>query len=44
MIGQSGQPLSRHYADQWSHYYFAQSYPMQFREVKADAVLRLKPR
>jgi penicillin amidase len=44
VIGQSGHPLSRHYADQWSHYYFAQSYPMQFRDVKADAVLRLTPR
>jgi penicillin amidase len=43
VTGQSGHPLSRHYKDQWSHYYSAESYPMQFRNVKPESVLRLAP-
>ena len=39
--GQSGQVLSRHYKDQWEHYYGAQSFPMQFRKVEARDVLTL---
>ena len=41
--GQSGQVLSRHYKDEWEHYYHAQSFPMQFRKVAAKNVLRLVP-
>ena len=42
-IGQSGQILSSHYRDEWEHYYFGQSYPMQFRNVGAKSTLRLTP-
>ena len=41
--GQSGQVLSRHYKDQWEHYYAAQSFPMQYRKVEANDVLTLAP-
>jgi len=41
--GQSGQVLSRHYKDQWEHYYNAQSFPMQFQKVQAKDVLTLAP-
>jgi penicillin amidase len=42
-IGQSGQILSRHYKDEWSHYYNGQSYPMQFNKVDAPDVLEFVP-
>jgi penicillin amidase len=42
-IGQSGQILSSHYRDQWEHYYYGESFPMQFQSVQAKAVLRLTP-
>jgi penicillin amidase len=42
-IGQSGQILSRHYKDEWSHYYYGQSYPMQYRKVEAGDVLEFVP-
>jgi penicillin amidase len=42
-IGESGQPLSRHYRDQWSAYYGATSFPMQFRNVDARQVLTVNP-
>lgn len=42
-IGQSGQILSRHYKDEWSHYYYGQSYPMQYRKVEAGDVLEFMP-
>ena len=41
--GQSGEVLSRHYKDQWEHYYYAQSFPMQFDRVESKAVLTLAP-
>jgi penicillin amidase len=41
--GQSGQVLSRHYKDQWEHYYNAESFPMQFGKVEAKDVLTLAP-
>ncbi len=41
--GQSGQVLSRHYKDQWEHYYSATSFPMQFQKVDAVSVLTLAP-
>lgn len=41
--GQSGQVLSRHYKDQWERYYYAESFPMQFRRIDARNVLVLAP-
>jgi penicillin amidase len=41
--GESGQPLSRHYKDQWSAYYGATSFPMQFNHVEAKSVLTVRP-
>ena len=41
--GQSGEVLSRHYKDQWDHYYSARSFPMQFGKVEAKGVLTLAP-
>jgi penicillin G amidase len=40
--GQSGQILSSHYRDQWPDYYYARSYPMQFRRVKAESTLEFR--
>jgi acyl-homoserine lactone acylase PvdQ len=42
-VGQSGQPLSSHYKDQWDGYYHGRSYPMQFRNVQAKSTLELRP-
>ena len=42
LIGQSGQPLSSHYKDQWDDYYKGQSYPMQYKNVHAKSTLELK--
>jgi penicillin G amidase len=42
-IGESGQPLSRHYSDQWNAYYGATSFPMQFNQVDAKQVLNVTP-
>ena len=42
-VGQSGQPFSGHYKDQWDDYYNGRSYPMQFRNVKAKSTLELRP-
>jgi penicillin amidase len=42
-IGESGQPLSKHYKDQWGAYYGATSFPMQFNKVDAREVLTVKP-
>ncbi len=41
--GESGQPLSRHYKDQWNAYYGAASFPMQFNHVDAKQVLTVTP-
>jgi len=43
VAGQSGQPLSGHYKDQWKKYYTGASDPMEFGKVEAKAVLRLTP-
>jgi penicillin G amidase len=43
LTGQSGQVLSSHYLDQWPHWYSATSFPMQFRQVKADTTLQIVP-
>ncbi len=42
-IGESGQPLSWHYRDQWKAYYGATSFPMQFDKVDAKQVLTVNP-
>jgi penicillin amidase len=41
-IGQSGQPLSGHYKDEWADYYSARSYPMQFHNVTANHTLEFR--
>jgi penicillin amidase len=43
-IGQSGQIFSSHYRDEWEHYYYAQSYPMQFGQVAAKSTIEFRPR
>ena len=43
-IGQSGQIFSSHYKDQWTDYYGAHSYPMQFGKVDAKSTLTFTPR
>lgn len=42
-IGESGQPLSLHYKDQWNAYYGGTSFPMQYRKVDAKRVLVVNP-
>lgn len=42
-IGESGQPLSKHYKDQWGAYYGATSFPMQFNKIDAKEVLTIRP-
>ena len=41
--GQSGQPLSSHYKDQWQAYFDGRSFPMQFRQVEAKETLEVLP-
>jgi penicillin amidase len=43
-IGQSGQPLSSHYKDEWPDYYIGRSYPMQFRAVEGKSTLQFRPK
>ncbi len=43
-IGESGHRLSLHYRDQWSAYYGATSFPMQYHKVDAKQVLIVNPR
>ncbi len=43
LTGQSGQILSPHYRDQWSPWYYATSFPMQFRKVAAKTTLEFRP-
>jgi penicillin amidase len=42
-IGQSGQPFSGHYKDEWDAYYSGRSYPMQFVHVQAKNTLEIRP-
>jgi penicillin G amidase len=42
-VGQSGQPFSSHYKDEWDNYYNGRSYPMQFQHVEAKSTLELRP-
>ena len=41
-LGQSGQPFSPHYKDQWENYYVGKSFPLPFAKYEGD-VLRLMP-
>ena len=43
-IGESGQILSRHYKDEWDAYYAGRSFPMQFKNVDAQATLTVEPK
>ncbi len=43
LAGESGQPLSWHYKDQWEAYYTGRSFPMQFDHVDAKARLVMEP-
>lgn len=42
-IGESGQPLSSHYKDQWASYYVGNSFPMQFEHVDVKSELVVNP-
>jgi penicillin G amidase len=44
LTGQSGQILSSHYRDQWSAWYNATSFPMQFGKVDAKSRLEFRPK
>ncbi len=43
VTGESGQPLSPHFTDQWESYYYGRSFPMQFQNVDARDVLHFEP-
>jgi penicillin amidase len=42
-IGQSGQVFSRHYRDEWEAFYYARSFPMEYRNVDAKSTLEFRP-
>jgi penicillin amidase len=42
-VGQSGQPFSSHYKDEWDDYYNGRSYAMQFQHVEVKSTLELRP-
>jgi penicillin amidase len=42
-IGQSGQPFSSHFRDQWDAYYAGRSFAMEFGKVKAVSTLEIRP-
>lgn len=41
--GESGQPLSSHYKDQWESFYSGKTFPMQFGKIDAKSVLTVTP-
>ena len=43
VAGQSGQPLSSHYKDQWPSYYVGQSFPMRFSKIEGGDTLQFVP-
>lgn len=43
VTGQSGQPFSGHFTDQWDAYYVGRSFPLEFSRVTAKAVLTVTP-
>ena len=42
-VGESGNPLSGHYKDQWKAYWSGKSFPMEFHNVEAKKVLTITP-
>ena len=42
-VGESGNPLSGHYKDQWNAYWSGKSLPMEFHNVEAKKVLTIAP-
>ncbi|MBI3682452.1 MAG: penicillin acylase family protein [Acidobacteria bacterium] len=42
-IGQSGQPFSKHFRDQWQAYYEGRCFAMPFARVEAKSVLEIQP-
>jgi len=42
-VGESGNPLSGHYKDQWQAYWSGKSFPMEFHNVEAKKVLTITP-
>lgn len=43
VLGESGFVASGHYKDQWPAYYMGKSFPMEFDQVHAEDVLRVRP-
>jgi penicillin amidase len=43
-IGQSGQPFSPHFKDQWKEYYAGRAFPMGFGKAAATGVLEVVPK
>lgn len=43
VTGQSGQPFSEHFTDQWDAYYVGRSFPLEFSRVTAKSVLTVTP-
>jgi penicillin amidase len=42
-LGESGHVASPHYKDEWSAYYGGTSFPMQFDQINAKDVLKVRP-
>lgn len=42
-IGQSGQPMSSHFRDQWKAYYVGESFPLGFRRPQVEKMLDVSP-
>jgi penicillin amidase len=42
-VGQSGQPLSSHFRDQWKAYYVGESFPMEFKAPRVAETLEVSP-
>lgn len=42
-MGQSGQPFSAHFRDQWNSYISGRSFPMEFQKVNAKETLQINP-
>lgn len=42
-VGESAHFFSGHYKDQWKHYYYGQSFPLEFNKVKGTGTLTLRP-
>ncbi len=42
-IGQSGQPFSPHFRDQWDEFYAGRAFPLQFATVQPQDTMRVNP-